>query len=88
MTLWPFQPEMSNDVFDDDIDGQDGGQGLTGQVSHWPSLTSDRRDYMSLAAVPRVSRPSTEQQVPTAPTTAPHRGVLGLTGGGVSALRV
>uniref|UniRef100_A0A3P8WU11 Scribble planar cell polarity protein n=1 Tax=Cynoglossus semilaevis TaxID=244447 RepID=A0A3P8WU11_CYNSE len=59
------EPEMSNDVFDDDIDGQDGGQGLTGQVSHWPSLTSDRRDYMSLAAVPRVSRPSTEQQSPS-----------------------
>lgn len=77
-------------MFDDDIDGQEGaGEGATSNVSPRPSLASDRRDYMSMAAVPRLSRPSVDLQVPTAPTTAAAArifllgcGELGLTGGG------
>lgn len=68
--LWPFQPELYNEVFDD-TDGQEGaGKGLTDKVSPRPSLASDRREYMNLAAVPRLSRPSVDLQVPTASTTA------------------
>lgn len=62
--MWSFQPEWNNEVFDDDIDGQEGaGKGLTNKLS-------PRREYMSLAAVPRLSRLSTELQVPTAPATS------------------
>uniref|UniRef100_A0A3Q3F918 Protein scribble homolog n=1 Tax=Labrus bergylta TaxID=56723 RepID=A0A3Q3F918_9LABR len=51
-----FQPELINEVFDD-IDGQDGKS---------PSdRPSPRREYMSLAAVPRFSRPSMELQSPS-----------------------
>lgn len=60
--MWPFQPELNNEVFDDDIDGQEGA-GLTSKVS-------PRREYMSLAAVPRLSRPSMDLQVPTASATS------------------
>ncbi|XP_034415512.1 protein scribble homolog isoform X8 [Cyclopterus lumpus] len=57
------EPELNNEVFDDDIDGQTGaGKGLTGSVS---PLSPDRRDYMSLAAVPRLSRPSWDLQSPS-----------------------
>ncbi|XP_056219614.1 protein scribble homolog isoform X5 [Seriola aureovittata] len=60
------EPELNNEVFDDDIDGQEGaGKGLTSKVSPRPSLASDRREYMSLAAVPRLSRPSVELQSPS-----------------------
>lgn len=69
--MWPFQPELNNEVFEDDTDGQEGaGRGLSGNVSPRPSLTSDRREYMNLAAVPRYSRPSWELQVPTASATS------------------
>ncbi|XP_047423967.1 protein scribble homolog isoform X17 [Mugil cephalus] len=66
----PKQPspeaELNNEVFDDDTDGQEGaGEGLTGTVSPRPSLSSDRRGYLSLAAVPRHSRPSLDQQTPS-----------------------
>lgn len=72
-----FQPELYNDVFDDATDGQKGGgQGLTNKVSPRPSLSSDRREYMSLAAVPRLSRQSLDLQVPTALC---HRAALILT---------
>ncbi|XP_071340935.1 protein scribble homolog isoform X15 [Trachinotus anak] len=60
------EPELNNEVFDDDIDGQEGvGKGLTSKVSPRPSLASDRREYMSLAAVPRLSRPSVDLQSPS-----------------------
>nr|XP_043895015.1 protein scribble homolog isoform X12 [Solea senegalensis] len=60
------EPELSNEVFDDDVDGQKGaGKGLTSEVSPRPSLTSDRREYLSLAAVPRLSRPSMDLQSPS-----------------------
>ncbi|XP_034428237.1 protein scribble homolog isoform X14 [Hippoglossus hippoglossus] len=53
------EPELNNEVFDDDIDGQEGaGKGVTGQVS-------PRQEYMSLAAVPRLSRPSVDLQSPS-----------------------
>uniref|UniRef100_A0A8C2ZH21 Protein scribble homolog n=1 Tax=Cyclopterus lumpus TaxID=8103 RepID=A0A8C2ZH21_CYCLU len=64
-TTYPLAltPELNNEVFDDDIDGQTGaGKGLTGSVS---PLSPDRRDYMSLAAVPRLSRPSWDLQSPS-----------------------
>ncbi|XP_057199740.1 protein scribble homolog isoform X15 [Triplophysa rosa] len=48
-------PELNNEVFEDD-----GGVPLTPR----PSLTSDRLEYRSLAAVPRLSRPSVEQKTP------------------------
>lgn len=51
--MWPFQPELNNEVFGDDLDV---GQGLPGTVS-------PRQEYMNLAAVPRFSRPSMELQV-------------------------
>ncbi|XP_062297842.1 protein scribble homolog isoform X2 [Scomber scombrus] len=53
------EPELNNEVFDDDVEGQEGaGTGL-------PSLSPDRREYMSLAAVPRHSRPSVELKTPS-----------------------
>ncbi|XP_028289678.1 protein scribble homolog isoform X18 [Gouania willdenowi] len=60
------EPELVNEVFDD-TDGHGGaGNGLTSPVSPRPFLSSpDRREYMSLAAVPRVSRPSLDTQSPT-----------------------
>lgn len=54
--MWPFQPELTNEVFEDDLDA---GQGV-------PAKASPRQEYMNLAAVPRFSRPSMELQV--APT--------------------
>ncbi|XP_029979702.1 protein scribble homolog isoform X1 [Sphaeramia orbicularis] len=60
------EPELNNEVFDENVEGQEGaGMGLTGKVSPRPSLSSDRREYMSLAAVPRVSRPSLDLQSPS-----------------------
>ncbi|MEQ2167039.1 hypothetical protein GOODEAATRI_000135 [Goodea atripinnis] len=60
-------PVLNDDVFDDRTDGQEGGgEGLTSKVSPRPSLSSDRREYMSLAAVPRFSRTSVELQVSAA----------------------
>ncbi|XP_070709534.1 protein scribble homolog isoform X1 [Pempheris klunzingeri] len=60
------EPELNNEVFDDDIDGQEGaGMGVTTKVSPRPSLSPDRREYMSLAAVPRHSRPSMDLQTPS-----------------------
>ncbi|KAM9332169.1 LOW QUALITY PROTEIN: protein scribble homolog [Pholidichthys leucotaenia] len=57
------EPELNNEVFVDNTDGQVGGDGgLTTKVSPRPSLSSDRREYMNLAAVPRFSRPSMELQ--------------------------
>lgn len=88
-TLWPFQPELNNEVFDDDIDGKErADKGLTSKVSPRSSLTSDRREYMSLAAVPRLSRLSADLQVSTATARAAPllhlgSGLLGLMGGGV-----
>lgn len=51
--MWPFQPELNNEVFDDDLEVV---KGLAGKVS-------PRQEYMNLAAVPRFSRPSMELQV-------------------------
>ncbi|XP_060950067.1 protein scribble homolog isoform X2 [Limanda limanda] len=50
------EPELHNEVFDDVIDGQEGA--VTSQVS-------PRREYMSLAAVPRHSRASLDLQSPS-----------------------
>ncbi|XP_032406887.1 protein scribble homolog isoform X7 [Xiphophorus hellerii] len=60
------EPVLNDEVFDDRSEGQEGGgEGLTSRVSPRLSLSSDRRDYMSLAAVPRFSRTSMEQQSPS-----------------------
>ncbi|XP_024859581.1 protein scribble homolog isoform X16 [Kryptolebias marmoratus] len=55
------EPEMIDEVFENKNDGQD----LSGKVSPQSSLSSDRREYMSLAAVPRLSRLSTDLQSPS-----------------------
>ncbi|XP_074478247.1 protein scribble homolog isoform X8 [Sebastes fasciatus] len=60
------EPELHDEVFDDDIDGQEGaGRGLARMGSPRPSLSPDRREYMNLAAVPRFYRPPWEQQSPS-----------------------
>ncbi|XP_075936738.1 protein scribble homolog isoform X16 [Anarhichas minor] len=56
------EPELNNEVFDDDVDGQEeAGKGLASRAL----LSPDRREYMSLAAVPRLSRPSWDLQSPS-----------------------
>ncbi|XP_042164374.1 protein scribble homolog isoform X13 [Oncorhynchus tshawytscha] len=61
-----LEPELNNEVFEDEVEGDGGlGGGLAAHVSPRPSLTSDRRDYMSLAAVPRLSRASMDMVVKT-----------------------
>ncbi|XP_056317911.1 protein scribble homolog isoform X16 [Danio aesculapii] len=52
-----FQPELNNEVFMDECDGEGSGPR--------PSLLSDRTEYRSLAAVPRLSRPSVEPKTPS-----------------------
>uniref|UniRef100_A0A673ZHB3 Protein scribble homolog n=1 Tax=Salmo trutta TaxID=8032 RepID=A0A673ZHB3_SALTR len=53
------EPELNNEVFEDEVEGDGGmGMGQAAPVSPRPSLSSDCRDYMSLAAVPRLSRAS------------------------------
>ncbi|XP_053715027.1 protein scribble homolog isoform X5 [Synchiropus splendidus] len=60
------EPELNNEVFDDSVQGQERVvRGVSGQVSPRSTLTSDRREYMSLAAVPRLSRPSLDLQSPS-----------------------
>ncbi|XP_055784988.1 protein scribble homolog isoform X1 [Salvelinus fontinalis] len=60
------EPELNNEVFEDKVEGDGGlGAGLAAPVSPRPSLSSDRRDYMSLAAVPRLSRASMDMVVKT-----------------------
>ncbi|XP_051755200.1 protein scribble homolog isoform X5 [Ctenopharyngodon idella] len=54
------EPELNNEVFMDEGDGE--GNGPLGSR---PSLSSDRREYRSLAAVPRLSRPSMESKTPS-----------------------
>lgn len=51
--MWPFQPELMDEVFEEDLVV---GGGLPGKVS-------PRQEYMNLAAVPRFCRPSMELQV-------------------------
>ncbi|KAK3546311.1 hypothetical protein QTP70_025693, partial [Hemibagrus guttatus] len=48
------EPELCNEVFI----GEGEGEGLSPR----PSLSSDRREYRNLAAVPRLSRPSLESK--------------------------
>ncbi|XP_059182586.1 protein scribble homolog isoform X2 [Centropristis striata] len=57
------EPQLINEVFEDDIDGQE-GKGSTSSPRS-PLLSPDRREYMSLAAVPRFSKPSWELQSPS-----------------------
>ncbi|XP_034022938.1 LOW QUALITY PROTEIN: protein scribble homolog [Thalassophryne amazonica] len=61
------EPELNDEVFDGDVECHTGaGKVLTtDKVSPWPSLSSDRRDYISMAAVPRHSRPSWDEQSPS-----------------------
>ncbi|XP_045077114.1 LOW QUALITY PROTEIN: protein scribble homolog [Coregonus clupeaformis] len=60
------EPELNNEVFEDEVEGDGGvGGGLAAPVSPRPSLSSDRRDYRSLAAVPRLSRASMDMVVKT-----------------------
>ncbi|XP_038156523.1 protein scribble homolog isoform X7 [Cyprinodon tularosa] len=68
------EPVLNDEVFDDRIDGQEGGgEGLTRKVSPQPSLSSDRREYMSLAAVPCFSRSSMEMKVPLGGKNSPEQ---------------
>ncbi|KAK9971866.1 hypothetical protein ABG768_025209 [Culter alburnus] len=53
------EPELNNEVFMDEGDGE--GNGPLGSR---PSLSSDRREYRSLASMPRLSRHSVESKTP------------------------
>ncbi|XP_026071394.1 protein scribble homolog isoform X3 [Carassius auratus] len=52
------EPELNNEVFMDEAKG-------SGPLRPRPSLSSDRHEYSSLAAVPRLSRPSVESKTPS-----------------------
>ncbi|XP_076840902.1 protein scribble homolog isoform X5 [Brachyhypopomus gauderio] len=52
------EPELSNEVFVEEGEPK-------GPLPPPPSLSSDRREYRSLAAVPHLSRPSLELKTPT-----------------------
>ncbi|XP_052416240.1 protein scribble homolog isoform X24 [Carassius gibelio] len=54
------EPELNNEVFMDEADGEG-----SGPLRARPSLSSDRREYRSLAAVPHMSRPSVESKTPS-----------------------
>uniref|UniRef100_A0AAR2IU50 Protein scribble homolog n=1 Tax=Pygocentrus nattereri TaxID=42514 RepID=A0AAR2IU50_PYGNA len=54
------EPELCNEVFVEEVDGKG-----RGPLTPRPSLSSDRREYRSLAAVPRLSRPSLESKTPS-----------------------
>lgn len=69
--MWPFQPELVNEVFEDDLAA---GKGLPGPLS-------PRQEYMNLAAVPRFSRPSMELQVASTTTTTTVGAVLSVWAG-------
>ncbi|XP_054622214.1 protein scribble homolog isoform X4 [Dunckerocampus dactyliophorus] len=55
------EPELNNEVFDDSIDSQEGA----GKGGARSALSPDRWEYMNLAAVPRLSRPSLDVQSPS-----------------------
>ncbi|KAM9552208.1 protein scribble homolog isoform 18-T18 [Salvelinus alpinus] len=58
------EPELNNEVFE--VEGAGGmGMGQAAPVSPRPFLSSDCQDYMSLAAVPRLSRVSMDMVVKT-----------------------
>ncbi|XP_061660889.1 protein scribble homolog isoform X7 [Syngnathoides biaculeatus] len=57
------EPELNNEVFDDDADGQGGAAGV--KVASRSALSPDRLEYMNMAAVPRLSRPSLDTQSPS-----------------------
>ncbi|XP_061777687.1 protein scribble homolog isoform X14 [Nerophis ophidion] len=60
------EPQLNNEVFDDCIYGQEGAnKGGTSQIGARSSLSPDLLEYMSLAAVPRHSRPSLDMQSPS-----------------------
>nr|XP_054607415.1 protein scribble homolog isoform X15 [Nothobranchius furzeri] len=60
------EPEVLDEVFDDKNDSQERAvKGLASKVSPRSSLSSDRQGYMSLAAVPRLSRLSVDLQSPS-----------------------
>nr|XP_015209888.1 PREDICTED: protein scribble homolog isoform X18 [Lepisosteus oculatus] len=69
----PAQPELENEVFVPEEEGRGEGEGAaaapsTAQrplASDSGDPSSHRQDYLSLAAVPRITRPSLELQVPT-----------------------
>ncbi|XP_035268820.1 protein scribble homolog isoform X14 [Anguilla anguilla] len=56
--------EADSEVFLDWGDGDAAEGDLAAPASPRPPLSPDRREYMSLAAVPRLSRPSLEMQSP------------------------
>ncbi|XP_064187064.1 protein scribble homolog isoform X5 [Anguilla rostrata] len=56
--------EADSEVFLDRGDGDAAEGDLAAPASPRPPLSPDRREYMSLAAVPRLSRPSLEMQSP------------------------
>ncbi|TNN46728.1 Protein scribble [Liparis tanakae] len=75
-------PELTNEVFDDDVGGQRGAG--RAPSSGAPPLSPDRQEYMSLAAVPRLSRPSWDLQVPSASATSTAASVWSPSPGGKS----
>ncbi|KAL1006904.1 hypothetical protein UPYG_G00078720 [Umbra pygmaea] len=58
--------EINNEVFVDEVEGGGGlGRGLAAPLLPRRSLSSDRRDYVNLAAVPRLSRASMDMVAKT-----------------------
>uniref|UniRef100_A0A673GSZ0 Protein scribble homolog n=1 Tax=Sinocyclocheilus rhinocerous TaxID=307959 RepID=A0A673GSZ0_9TELE len=53
-------PELNNEVFMDETDGEG-----SGPLRPRPSLSSDCREYRSLAAMPHLPRPSVESKTPS-----------------------
>ncbi|XP_018613289.1 protein scribble homolog isoform X3 [Scleropages formosus] len=58
------EPELDNDVFESEMKANSGVRAGAAPISSRRSFSSDRRDYLSLAAVPRLSRTSLELQSP------------------------
>ncbi|KAJ8418762.1 hypothetical protein AAFF_G00002610 [Aldrovandia affinis] len=60
------EPELDSEVFVDKEEGDGGGGDVIAPTSPRSPLSPDRREYVSLADVPRLSRSSLEMQSPTA----------------------
>ncbi|XP_016388779.1 protein scribble homolog [Sinocyclocheilus rhinocerous] len=60
LSWYKKKPELNNEVFMDETDGEG-----SGPLRPRPSLSSDCREYRSLAAMPHLPRPSVESKTPS-----------------------